>query len=309
MMNTHNLSLLKATRHILGSLSLLVLTAGITLAQGVGPIVPSGGVEYSQPGSVTDTGVPGGSTIYFDRPTAHSSMPLPPGPPPPTGFNKALQAVCWYIPNRLMDITDIPRVYVTAGDGQGVSLRATRFLTASWFEDEAYCLGWTKRTPLWFGEQVQERYFGFFAAQEGTLHRDPTEIGLAAHLLIVGFNVAISLGEAADAITGLVGIDLMGDDHGPVMFDTTQPNPEAAVLQQAVYGPQGPVRTNALPQGIAPPLPKSTPAPGNSTADTTTSLNAPARPLPPPPPAEGVKESAAPKTEVRQEPALPSYLK
>lgn len=149
-------------------------------------------------------------------------------------------AVCWYLPNRLMDLTDVPRFYLTIGDGLGATLRITKYCYASWFEDHARCFGWTKRTPPWFDEHIEERYFGFLAAHEGELDRDPTEVGISLHFLLLGINLALSGSEAVDFFSGIAGIDLVGDDHGPVMHDYTEEDQAQKELQRAVYGPQNP---------------------------------------------------------------------
>lgn len=213
-------------------------------ALGIGGMLQGSGTIQapSQPESLTTAPPTGGGNtpaVTFDQPTGNS--PLVPPPAKPAGAARVWQAICWYLPNRLMDLSDIPRIHVALGDGQGVSLRATKFLTATWFEDNAYCLGWAKRTPPWFGEQIQERYLGFLGAQEGDLDRDPTEVGVSVHLLVAGANAAISLGEIADAAAGFVGIDLMGDDHGPFIGeDKVGPDTVKAAQQEAIYGPQTP---------------------------------------------------------------------
>ncbi|MCL5269045.1 MAG: hypothetical protein M1457_00465 [bacterium] len=189
-------------------------------------------------------------------PTAHSSMVKPPAPETESPVMRVFEAICWYLPNRIMDFSDIPRFHLAVGDGSGFTVRASRFLYASWFYDESLCLGWTKRMPPVFGEKIEESYFGFLAARQGQLDRDPTELGLSAHLMIVGLNFALSAGEALDALTGIAGIDLAGDDHGPVMFDyAPPPSSEQKDLQQKVYGPQeganAPADPNAPPPGVA----------------------------------------------------------
>jgi hypothetical protein len=158
--------------------------------------------------------------IGSDAPMVYEPMQTP--PPKEAGpAMKVLQAVCWYLPNRLMDLTDVFRFHLAVGDGMGATVRATKFLCASWFEDNARCVGWTKRKPPIFGEHIEERYFGFLFAQEGEIDRDPTEVGLSAHLMVIGLNFALSASEALDAVLGVAGIDLMGDDHGPSLFDFT----------------------------------------------------------------------------------------
>jgi hypothetical protein len=179
-------------------------------------------------------------TVVRDEPTAYQ----PPTEQPPLKehcvFFKVLQAICWYVPNRIVDLTDIPRFYFTAGDGMGVSVRATSYLNATWFEDNAACLGWSMRQPPFFTEQIRERYFGLLFARQGELDRDPSEIGLSAHFIVVGANISASLSEAVDFCLGFLGIDLRADDHGPVLYDLTKkkPAPTPPASAQASAAPQ-----------------------------------------------------------------------
>ena len=75
--------------------------------------------------------------------------------------------------------------------------------------------------------------------------------------LMIGANLAVSGAETIDFITGIVGIDLMGDDHGPVMYDYLKESPEQKALREAVYGPQNPPRKPAP----APPAADRKPSP------------------------------------------------
>jgi len=212
-------------------------------------------------------GSPGGPA---DAPMAFEHMPEQAPPPQPGPVMRVFQSICWYLPNRIMDITDIPRFYITMGDGMGISVRATKWLCASWYHDDVRCLGWTKRQPPWFDEKIEESYFGFIVAQEGEISRDPTEFGLSLHFILIGANIALSAGETLDALAGFVGVDLMGDDHGPVMFDLKKEDPNEKALREAVYGPQNPPpRTDQPP--FHPPQ-QMLPAPGTT----------PNAPLPPP---------------------------
>jgi hypothetical protein len=177
-------------------------------------------------------------TVIRDEPTAYQP-PAQQGPQKkePKGFMRVASAVCWYLPNRIADLFDIPRIYITAGDGMGGSVRATKYLNATWFQDSAACLGWggSARKPPFFSEQLNERYVGFFAAQQGKIQRDPSEVGFSFHFAVVGANVSISLSEAADFVLGFVGIDLRADDHGPVLGTdlTPKPEPPAPTAQDA----------------------------------------------------------------------------
>ena len=166
--------------------------------------------------------------VTHDPPMIYLEQTQPPPEPveEPTTAMKVFQAISWYIPNRLGDLADIPRAYVTLGSGLGVSVRATQLFYFSHYNSEATAIGWNGRRSteqvgggtIFFGEQLDERYVGFLAAQEGRLQRDPSEIGVSLHLWAVGFNVAVSGYEAIDFLAGIFGIDLRGDDRGPVLF-------------------------------------------------------------------------------------------
>lgn len=158
-----------------------------------------------------------------DEPTAYQPPDQQPVDPEPSGAMAVLQAACWYPFNRAVDLLDVGELYFTIGDGMGINLRMTQLICFGWFEDDAYGLGLGKRVPPFFGQTIRERYFGFLAAHEGTLDRDPTELGLSFHIMFVGFNMGLSIGEAADFATGFIGVDLAGDDHGPFYADRTTP--------------------------------------------------------------------------------------
>lgn len=160
----------------------------------------------------------GGGDQPSEPPTSYHRLPGDEPEEPDAWYVHLAQAACWYLPNRVADLSDIPRLYVTIGDGLGFSARFTKWLNGSWFENNAFCLGWTKRTPPVWGENIEERYFGFLFARKGEFDRDPTEVGLSAHLLVLGANIALSLGEAVDFAVGFLGIDIAADDHGPFLF-------------------------------------------------------------------------------------------
>jgi hypothetical protein len=174
----------------------------------------------------------GGGAVLRDEPTAH--RPTTEQHVDENGAPEFLQAVCWYIPNRIVDLLDIPRLYLTFGDGMGASLRITKYINATWFHDDAYGLGYSPRKPPFFGETVNERYFGFLAAQTGELDRDPSEIGLTFHFIAIGANAAVSLSETVDFVLGFLGIDLRADDHGPVLgADHTTDDETAGAPEEA----------------------------------------------------------------------------
>jgi hypothetical protein len=196
---------------------------------------------------------------------------------------KVLSAICWYIPNRIMDVFDIPRLHVAVGDGTGISLRLTRLFDASWFHDDAEALGWAEdRTGILFGEARDDRHFGLLAAQQGTTTRDPTEVGLSLHLIVAGANIAVSLGEALDCVVGVIGIDLSNDDHGPTMLDYSPV-------------PVDEVGKHPVPETPLPPAPLApAPAPAPLSSDDATSGTQPGGPATDPAAAPVPAPEAAP---------------
>src|SRR5690606_2803114 len=74
------------------------------------------------------------------QPTQYTKVPVPKGEES-TGAMRVLEAICWYIPNRIMDLTDIPRFHVAVGDGMGATVRITKwFFWASWFQSDTWNL-------------------------------------------------------------------------------------------------------------------------------------------------------------------------
>lgn len=209
-----------------------------------------------------------------DEPTAFSEVTQAPQEDTQSPAMRVLSAICWYIPNRVADISDIPRIHLSIGDGMGLTIRATKMLYLSSFQDDAYCLGWAgkpRQFPI-FGESIEEQYLGFLAAQAGEIDRDPSEVGLSAHFAVIGANIAVSLGETVDALVGLLGVDLSGDDHGPTMYNYVKPEPAPAAPNEIITTPAPPAATAPLPPAnIAPPATEGS-APGSEPTPEASSL-------------------------------------
>ena len=91
-----------------------------------------------------------------------------------TSFSKmgVLNAILWYIPNRLSDLMDIITVELGAGE-IGLDLQLTRSLTFGAGIGQSYMLGWSINNQ--FGIYQQKGwYFDCFRYRASSIRRDPT---------------------------------------------------------------------------------------------------------------------------------------
>jgi hypothetical protein len=126
-----------------------------------------------------------------------------------------------YIPNRVLDLLDIVRLRARVGPGLAVGARATEVLSVYVGSYASIYVGLpgprlrpTIKLPIGF-----ESYSGVGvsvadATISGGIGPDysPTEFGASVHLLLVGLDVGVDPWEVVDFATGLVLIDLRGDD-------------------------------------------------------------------------------------------------
>jgi hypothetical protein len=131
-----------------------------------------------------------------------------------------IKNVVLYIPNRVFDLMDIVRFRLRFGPGLSAGVRATTLLSAYAGVQSSLYVG--LRGPR--GEREIPWPFGFDnragaqvslidATAAGTYY-DPLEFGFEVQPLIFGVNIGIGGFEILDFITGLVFIDLAGDDLG-----------------------------------------------------------------------------------------------
>ncbi|MCX7017593.1 MAG: hypothetical protein WCK47_13835 [bacterium] len=123
--------------------------------------------------------------------------------------------ILYYIPNRVLDFVDIGRASIGIGPGYGLNVRLTELAEVGVGKYETTRFGMKGRVLPIYEENIDEAGVAFLGFVNGCLQRDPTEIGADLHVGIIGAQVAVSLAEAADFITGIVLIDLQGDDLGP----------------------------------------------------------------------------------------------
>lgn len=153
---------------------------------------------------------------------AGGEMPCKPCPPPPAQQCvkpcsqpcSILDVVLYYVPNRALDFLDIFRANVGFGCGFGVNVRATELAEIGFGQYQTTRFGMKGRVLPVYEENIDEAGVALLGYVNGCLQRDPTEVGADLHLGIIGAQAAVSLAEAADFITGLVLIDLQGDDLG-----------------------------------------------------------------------------------------------
>jgi hypothetical protein len=125
-----------------------------------------------------------------------------------------------YIPNRIFDFVDIFRVRARVGPGISVGVRATRPLSAFVGFHSGVFIGLPGprgkvKLPLPVGFDLRSgAQVSLADVSAGGPYYGPLEVGGELQLLFVGLNVGVGVWEIADFITGLVFIDLVGDDLG-----------------------------------------------------------------------------------------------
>ncbi len=155
-------------------------------------------------------------------------------PDPPLGAR-----ICWWVPNRLLDVADLAAVELHAGPGAGGRFAVTRALAYGYSAAEhAVALGFHGREAGVHAVSLSgESVIGWRHKADLGLRRrpfagpivpvdlggpsgvdpDPVRDGLldvevAGHVLVVGFLVKVRAGELPDLLAGLAALDLEGDD-------------------------------------------------------------------------------------------------
>ena len=132
-------------------------------------------------------------------------------------------AIVFYVPNRVFDLMDIVRLRFRVGPGISAGVRCTRPLSAFVGLHSTVFVGLPgprgpkriNRIPFPFGLDLRAgAQVSLADASSGTPYYDPLEVGFEVQPLLVGVNVGIGVFEIFDFFTGLVFIDLVGDDFG-----------------------------------------------------------------------------------------------
>lgn len=131
-----------------------------------------------------------------------------------------IKSIVLYIPNRIFDLMDIFRVRVRVGPGISVGARATTLLSGYLGLHSTVYAGLPgprgrKKIPWPVGLDVRGgAQISLADATSGRTYYDPLEFGFEVQPLIVGVNVGVGGYEILDFLTGLVFIDIAGDDFG-----------------------------------------------------------------------------------------------
>jgi len=131
-------------------------------------------------------------------------------------------ALLLYLPNRLFDLLDVVRARVRVGPGLAVDARVTELadVYAGAYTSAFVGIPGPRREPKINWPVGGESRAGVEISEivtdkpkdDNEPRYDPLEIGFGAQILIIGFAVGLAPIEIVDFITGLVGIDIVGDD-------------------------------------------------------------------------------------------------
>ncbi len=176
---------------------------GIALA-GFAGFAGSGCAAHSPP-SILQDGPPG---------VPQNAPPVPEPEPGPKG--PAYVAAMW-LPNRILDATDIPRAGVDLGPGIGFDGGVTHFMRVAAMTRTSAGIGYEtfRHPPAKFAHE--EYVIGGPQSAEAGLgigwYHQTWDIRIELHLLIVGAHACVNIGEIADLIAGIVTLDPMHDDY------------------------------------------------------------------------------------------------
>ena len=124
------------------------------------------------------------------------------------------RALVLYLPNRLLDFIDVFRVDVGAGPAIGAVVRITEYGQMGYreFFPLSVRFGLRARQAPVFIEDATEKGFGPNFMSSLSREISPIELGLGGDLLLLGAYLGLSVDEAFDFLTGIIGFDIKGDD-------------------------------------------------------------------------------------------------
>jgi hypothetical protein len=131
-------------------------------------------------------------------------------------------AVLMYLPNRIFDLFDIVRLRAKVGPGFGLGMRITEPVSVYLGSHASVYAGLPgprqePEIPIPVGVETHSGltlsvWDATFDAGGVGPEYSPTEIGVNAHLLLVGADVTVDPVEIVDFLFGVFGVDISGDD-------------------------------------------------------------------------------------------------
>ena len=147
--------------------------------------------------------------------------PLPVAAVDDDGGHGFVHGVLLYIPNRIFDLFDIVRLRLRIGPGFAADVRATELADAFIGFYSSIFVGIPgprgapfANWPIGFENRAGAELSVIDASSGGTSgpHYGKVEFGVGVHLALVGIDIGVDPWEAVDFVTGILTIDLVGDD-------------------------------------------------------------------------------------------------
>ena len=138
-------------------------------------------------------------------------------PPPAEGKQRPIIVdILLYIPNRVLDLFDIPRLGVSVGPGLGVDLTATKALNVTLMAKASVGLGFQtfRHLPVEAAAYSAVGVGPLEAVADPGLawYRSDLDFRAELHLLLIGAHVAVEVGEIFDFLAGILFFDPEEDD-------------------------------------------------------------------------------------------------
>jgi hypothetical protein len=151
-----------------------------------------------------------------------AETPQQEAPPPQATCHGVGHKLLFYVPNRIFDVLDIVRARVRVGPGLAVGARVTKLTDiflgsyAAVFVGlpgprQAPCVPWPAGIESRTGLAASVADATVTTKESNPRYAD-TEVGLGAHVVVLGAEVGVDPVEAFDLVIGLLFLDPRGDD-------------------------------------------------------------------------------------------------
>jgi len=124
------------------------------------------------------------------------------------------QTVLWYIPNRVLDFTDMLKIDVGVGPSLGAVVRLSRHaqIGARGFYSRSHRLGVLGRRSPYMKESSSEYGVGPYWKESQQRNICPGEFGFGADVVLISFYLGICVDEIWDFVCGFILLDPSNDD-------------------------------------------------------------------------------------------------